>query len=77
MFFILFNLAKTDDTKVKRAVRRGKPETVVEKATTATEESYLDPVKLAYVKNWVQTVNKVQATEGKWADTINKITFYD
>lgn len=42
-----------------------------------TAELYLDPVKLAYIKNWVQRVNQVQAVEGKWTETINKILFYD
>jgi hypothetical protein len=78
----MFHFKANTDLTVKRPERAARrvskgAETSVEKATNNVEESYLDAAKLAYVKNWVHTVNKVQAIEGKWADTINKVTFYD
>lgn len=40
-------------------------------------ENYLETHKLELIRKWVEHVNSVQAVNGKWGETINKILFYD
>jgi len=38
---------------------------------------YTDETKYVYIKAWLDEVERVHAIEGKYLETINKITFYD
>jgi hypothetical protein len=38
---------------------------------------YTDEAKYVYIKAWLDEVERVHAIEGKYLETINKITFYD
>jgi hypothetical protein len=53
------------------------PQSVQADTAKHASTSYLDAEKFQNIKNWVQNVNRIQATEGKWTETINKIIFYD
>lgn len=64
-------------TKEDALVNHTKNDILTEHRSANGPEKFLDSSKLAYILNWVSTVNRVQSIEGKHSDTINKIIFYD
>ena len=38
---------------------------------------FIDEKKLMYIKNWLENVERAHEKEGKFLETINKISFYD
>lgn len=70
-------LAYSKKPREDALVNQSKNDVLTEYRSTNGPEKFLDSSKLAYVMNWVTTVNRIQSIEGKHTDIINKIIFYD